>query len=187
MRKQSNPKGAEEHAASSLMLSAKPDYSPKNLRALRRSLNMTQAELAKRAKVKQSTVSFFENGNEEKAGPGARARIAGVLLQAEFDHSIGKYGAPSADEKIRQLEGRIVVLERQLQIANDYMKQVQEEKKELLGMLGWRVKKTVEDSEQVEAEKKLMDKIGAEKIPLVEEEEFRSELAAHHERTKKKP
>ena len=77
---------------------------------------------------------------------------------------------------IERYESRIAVLEREYTIAHDYMKILEEEKKELLGMLGWRVKKTVEDSEQIEAEQKLMGKIGAEKIPSVEEEELRAEI-----------
>jgi transcriptional regulator with XRE-family HTH domain len=77
----------------------------------------------------------------------------------------------------KHLQARIAILERDLGIAHDYIKKVDEEKKELLGMLGWRVKKTVEDSEQVEAEQGLMDKLGAEKLRQFEAEELRAEIA----------
>jgi transcriptional regulator with XRE-family HTH domain len=160
----------------SLMLSSKPNLSGKNLKDVRKSLGMTQAELAKRAGVSQSLITAVERGVEQKGTDITRRRIANELVQAEFDRSIGKYGTPDPVQTIKQRESRIAVLERDLKIRDDYIKKLEEEKKELLGMLGWRIKKTVEDSEQSEAEQKLMDKIGAEKIPPVEEEALRAEI-----------
>jgi predicted transcriptional regulator len=161
----------------SLISTQHPDYSPENLKNMRKALGMTQAELAKRAGVTQALVSAFENGVKDTAAQHTRARIANALVLAEHQQLIEMCATPKTEtEKLNQ---RIAWLEKELKIAHDYIKGVEEEKKELLGMVGWRTKKTVEDDEQREAEKKLMDKIGAEKIPSVEEEALRAEIAQH--------
>jgi transcriptional regulator with XRE-family HTH domain len=175
----------------SLISLPNPDYSSENLRAIRKALGMTQEELAKRARVTQATVSFFESGNEEKVGQNARAAISNVLVQAEFDWLKNLGAAPKTE--VEKLKERIAWLERQLRISHDYQEKVESDKekleetnKELLGMLGWRIKKTVEDSEQVEAEQKLMEKHGAEKLPSVEEEALRAEIAQRGKKTNDK-
>jgi transcriptional regulator with XRE-family HTH domain len=166
----------------SLISASKPNLSGKNLKALRKSLGMTQAEVAKQARVKQATVSFVESGNEEKAGPGARASIANVLIQAEYDRSIGKYGTPTPAEEIKNLRARIVQLERLLKVTDIGLEksetQIEEWKKRYdaaLELLGLKQKNIVGEAEydaKIEAQ-------GLEKIPPAEEETFRAEIEQH--------
>lgn len=188
MKKQRSPKGTKEQTFTTLIDSAKPDYGPKNLRALRRSLNMTQAELAKRAEVSQSAVSAFEHGDERNVSADARARIAGVLVQAEHDHSTGRNAEPTHAEQIHNLKVQLFIAQRNENSARKYAGQLEareaQKDKELsewkqrydalLDLMNVKQKAVIS---QAEYEEKL-DKAGLEKRNP-EEESLRSEFEAH--------
>jgi transcriptional regulator with XRE-family HTH domain len=165
----------------SLITVQHPDYSRENLRAMRIALGISQVKLAKMANVTQATISAFEIGNIREVGPKLRTHIANLLVQAEFER-IRDLGATPKSETDK-LKDRIKFLESEREkselmdaLYEKHVAGIEETNKQLLEMLGWRIKTAVDDSEQREAESNLMSKIGAERIPAVEEETLRAEI-----------
>lgn len=153
--------GVAQTTVSALERGAEPFTEPSRTRIWTAIAKLRAEHLQHEAEMEQRTVDTSDPVESLQSDP------TGYL----FSPQPGKTPMERLRERIKQLAGRIALLERLSKIDKNRIEKLEEEKKELLGMLGWRIKKTVEDSEQGEAEQKFMDKLGAEKIPSIEEEE----------------
>ena len=171
----------EKIKASSLITAQHPDYSPRNLKAMRKAMGLTQTEVAKRAGILQSDVSRFEGESDRSIPPTTGQRIANVLVKAEFARVRQSGATPKTEvqklkERIVHLEALDIVGRRLVKKLEDENAELKKTQQELLSLLGWRIKNVAEDESQRDAEGQLMSKIGAEKLPSVEEDALRSEI-----------